>query len=284
MNESGGTARSWGDRFNPVVVKEVRQAMRGGAFHALFLSFLALLVLITLVVALGENVTHDQQMAGRELFVWLIVALGGMLVIAVPLYAGIRMGTEMMTDQFNVFRMTGLSSVRIINGKFVSAMILNMLMVSAAVPLGFTCTLLRGIGLPTIFAVVVATTLFSSVAVLGTISAGCLVRSTVSAIGWCLFTLFGLCFVGMATAIVDFAIIDLGVLEFLGEGLGWLCCAAVPMVIVILFLYSAAVARLNGGRGLAMPGDTPPLKSEYQDYLDWRSTQEAGLRHARRQR
>lgn len=147
------------EKINPVVVKEMRQAMRSGAFPSLLLSLLGLLVLIVVTTTLRHSGNYVDQMVGRSLF-------------------------------------TNLTYV------------LTIMLISAAAPFGFLCTLLRGIG--------------------------------------------------------------------------WLCCTAVPVLVVLMFLYGAALSKIDGRGQYATPA-TPSHKTEYQDYINWRSMRDDELAHAQRQ-
>jgi hypothetical protein len=200
----GGGVRSWAerwrrvdDRLNPIVVKELRQAVRHhGALGLIGVFLVAQLVM--LAVAIGFSDGREVQM-GREIFSLFSHALTGALVLGVPLYAGARLLGECVGEQFDEFRLPGLSFARIFWGKTLSALVLDALVLSVMGPFAYACTLMRGIDLPTIALVMLVNVIFSGAGIMSLLAVACLIRTVSEAIGWGIFALFG---AGVTVAIV----------------------------------------------------------------------------------
>ncbi|HSG66490.1 MAG TPA: hypothetical protein VLD39_15885, partial [Gammaproteobacteria bacterium] len=138
---------------SPVIVKELRQAVRGRFIVAVILLFLAV-QLVTMGIALLVNAVSasniEQAAAGRPVFLTIFGILIGTCIVCIPAYTGIRLAAERSDVNVDLLFITSLEPRSIILGKLGSAMILTALIYSACVPfLAFTY-FLRGVDFPSI--------------------------------------------------------------------------------------------------------------------------------------
>ena len=140
------------DRINPIVIKEVRQAVQSRFIIGLLLLFLLVNVGIIAMFALSRDAIEQQNLsAGRELFEAMLVVLAIACVGLVPLRAGVVFNKERSGTNMDLLYVTTIKAGAIVRGKFWAAMIVSILIVSVCAPfLSFTY-LLRGISLPVIF-------------------------------------------------------------------------------------------------------------------------------------
>ncbi len=180
----------WDDRLSPIVIKELRQAVRSRQA----LGLVALFLIVQLLLFSGWVIVQppDNLEMGRDLFRMLSFALVVVLVIGVPLYAGGRMLYECLNEQIDELRLPGLSFVRIFWGKTWSAMMIDLMVLSTMAPFAYACTLMRGIDLPTIAMILFINTIFSWAGIMSLLAIGCVIRSIPEGIGWGIFTLFGM--------------------------------------------------------------------------------------------
>jgi hypothetical protein len=143
--EPGRIAR-WSDRLNPILVREVRQALKARAFP--------LLVVTVLVgcVGLGLGVTEDvaNAHANGRAFSIALAALVPLVLFVVPMQAYQAMRTELRAGIVEQLLLSRLRPMRIVAGKLGAAMVQYFLYLSLLSPLLATTYLLRGIDVPTI--------------------------------------------------------------------------------------------------------------------------------------
>ncbi|TDJ76775.1 MAG: hypothetical protein E2O39_02750 [Planctomycetota bacterium] len=152
MDEPRGLLRILDDFWNPVLVKEVRQALRGRLFHICFSITLVGVTLVSagMVVAMGNEVSHSE---GRDFFLGLFTCLAIAVIGFVPFTAFNAMGSEWDENTFDLLVISNLRPGRIVLGKVLGALTQAMLFYSAFTPFLVLSFLLRGIDL---FAVIVA--------------------------------------------------------------------------------------------------------------------------------
>lgn len=138
---------------SPVIVKEIRQAVRGRFIVAVLLFFLAVQLLtmgIALLVNAVSGTNLEQTAVGRPVFLTIFGILIGTCIVCIPAYTGIRLAAERSDVNVDLLFITSLEPRSIILGKLGSAMILTLLIYSACVPfLAFTY-FLRGVDFPSI--------------------------------------------------------------------------------------------------------------------------------------
>jgi hypothetical protein len=156
-------SRAVADRVNPIVVKELRQAVRSRLVVAVLLIFLSVCVVtIGLFVMLDPNIATRSR-AGAELFAILMTALALTCQLVVPLYTCVRFSRERNDDNVDLLFITTIRPGAIIRGKFSASMALTGLIFASCLPFLCLTYLLRGIDLPTIFFLLAWTFLNSAV-------------------------------------------------------------------------------------------------------------------------
>ena len=142
--------REW--ELNPIVIKELRQAVRSWAVTGMLLLFLTVLFITSLVflVAQSFDVNADQQLGG-SMFSAFMVILAGASVFFIPLYVGARVAVERQENNPDLLYVSTLSPTRIICGKFFCGAYMALLFFSACMPFMAFTNLLRGVDLPTVF-------------------------------------------------------------------------------------------------------------------------------------
>ena len=229
------------DRLNPIVVKEIRQAVHG-RFLAGLLVFFLVFQLATLGFFLLSNGLSTIDLVsgvayGQQVFGILIGILFFATVFCVPVYAAVRIYSERSVQNMALFFISTLSPRHIITGKLTSNIALVLLMISACMPYLSLTYFLRGIDLPTVFGALVVVLLVSVVAIQSAIFLAALevarmlrVLIGLAGLGW-LFTLF--------SVVLSFAI------ALPGQGVGsWLSSPDLWGPLTFLLALGAALVGL----------------------------------------
>ncbi|MFP2963742.1 ABC transporter permease [Myxococcus sp. 1LA] len=148
-------SQRWGDRLNPLVVKELRQGLRTRVFWVCF----GLMLLACLVVALVAYVDTRQgayARHGQGYFFSFFVCLGVAHFFVIPYSAYRSLAREREDETWVLLVLTGLGPRRILRGKVASFLVQAALYASAAGPFLLFSYFLNGIALPTILMVLVA--------------------------------------------------------------------------------------------------------------------------------
>lgn len=179
--------RQW--ELNPILVKELRQAVRSWAVTGLLLLFLTALFIISLgfLVFQSFDVNPDMQLGG-EMFSWFTGILAVACVLFIPLYMGVRVAAERQENNPDLFYVSTLSPARIILGKFLCGTYMALLFFSACMPFMAFSNILRGVDLPTIFYILFFLFLVVCVVNMIAIFLACIPASRPFKV---LFTLFG---------------------------------------------------------------------------------------------
>lgn len=164
------------DWLNPIVVKELRQAVRSRfLIGVLILLLLAqLLVLGVTLMSQGSDFNWIASRAGGSYFFALFAVLLGVGLIFMPLYSGFRMGLERQTDNSDLLYITALTPRDIVLGKLTSTLLLVAWIYSACAPFMLVSFLLRGISLPIILLILAVAFLIIMMCVQGGILLGSL--------------------------------------------------------------------------------------------------------------
>jgi len=131
-----------GDRFNPIVVKEVRQALKSRQF---VLTFLLLLLAawagsIFGVSYLGESI--DYGSSALMFYAGFLFALCAVTLVIVPFSTFRSIVEERTETTLELLQITGLSPVQIVRGKTMSAMVQVLVYYCAIAPfIAFTALL-----------------------------------------------------------------------------------------------------------------------------------------------
>ena len=146
------------DKLNPIVVKELRQAVQSKFVVVILLLFLIVQLVIVgiyLVVESGpRGIGALEGQAGRQLFSILHAIMLATCLLFIPLYTGIRLGAERADNNVDLLFVTTLPPRAIISGKILASLMLAVMIFSTITPYLFFTYLLRGIDWPTIWLVV----------------------------------------------------------------------------------------------------------------------------------
>lgn len=238
------------DWVNPIVVKELRQAVRSRLVVAALMLFLTLQVGLLGITMLNAEASGrrdtDVFRAGRDLFQKIQVILLGTCLL-VPVYAGIRLGAERSDTNVDLLFISTLRPWAIVSGKLFSAVVLVLLIFSACTPFMTFTYLLRGLDMPTILLILAIDFLAALWAIqaslfLAVVPAPPAVRG--------LFLLAGLgCLIGLFASILTEtrSLLRYGLGPSLDTGEFWAIVLAVVVVVLGLigttFVWSVAVLK-----------------------------------------
>jgi hypothetical protein len=150
LSRMSGWLCSWEP--NPVVVKELRQAVRNWSVTGMLFLFLVILFGAAVAFLVGQSfqIQSSLQM-GRGLSLSFIAILTGASLVFIPLYVGVRLAWERQEHNLDLLYISTLTPGRIIRGKFLCGAYMTLLFFSACMPFMAFTILLRGVDLPTIF-------------------------------------------------------------------------------------------------------------------------------------
>lgn len=156
------SAERFSDRLNPILVKEVRQAMRGRYFKISFWITLTVATLVGLGVLLVTIIEGgNEDVLGQAFF----VAMFGCLVVAaqvfVPFSSFLSMGGEWDENTWDLLVLSNLKPRQIVYGKVFSSFVQSLLYFCTFGPFLVFAFLLRGVDL-TALAVALSVSLFLS--------------------------------------------------------------------------------------------------------------------------
>jgi hypothetical protein len=147
------------DRLNPIVVKELRQAVQSRFVTSVLLLFLIVQLFIVGMALISAGVDavseNPENYLGRSVFRVLQGILLGTCLLFIPGYTGLRLASERSEVNLDLLFITTLRPRAIIWGKFLSALILAVVVFSACAPFMTFTYLLRGIDVPTILLILV---------------------------------------------------------------------------------------------------------------------------------
>jgi hypothetical protein len=150
------------DWINPIVVKELRQAVKSRMVVSILMLFLGLQLFLLGVYLLFGEMRDDRVNwnAGNDVFQWQQGILLWTLMLFVPGYAAVRLGSERSDHNVDLLFISTLHPRSIIAGKFFAALVLAMLVYSTCAPFMTFTYLMRGIDIPTILTVLFIDLLF----------------------------------------------------------------------------------------------------------------------------
>ncbi len=136
------------DRLNPMLVKEVRQALKGRLFIVGYL--LSLIAAFCVVMGM---LMSDARPDGAEISVAMFTCLAVAIFTFVPLSAFMSMGGEWDENTHDLLVLSNLTPRRIVWGKLLSAFVQALIAYSAFLPFFVFAFLLRGVNLPSLLLV-----------------------------------------------------------------------------------------------------------------------------------
>jgi hypothetical protein len=149
------------DWLNPILVKETRQALKSRQFVATFLLMLVASWLISVfgIVLAGAGAEYGNFGGGFFFAYYLVLAVAVFLIV--PFGAFRSLLAERDQHTWEVLSITTLKPRQIVWGKLLSAMVQIFIYYSAITPFMAFAKLLKGIDVPTIATVLVASLLWS---------------------------------------------------------------------------------------------------------------------------
>jgi len=130
------------DRINPVVVKELRQAVRGRLIPIALILYLAVLL-----VFLGVVATAGGSDPGERLVMMYFGTFAFVGIFLIPASLGRRLASERSIEDMDLLFITTLPPARIVAGKLIAGMVLSFVFLSATLPFMATAYLFRGVDL-----------------------------------------------------------------------------------------------------------------------------------------
>lgn len=144
-----------GDWMNPIVVKELRQAVQSRFVVAALLILLTIQLAATGIYLLLARDPMNNFDSGRYVFMVLFGILLAVGMLFVPLYSGVRLAAERSETNLDLLFITTIKPRSIIAGKLLAAVMLTVLIFSACLPFLTFTYFLRGIDLPSMAVVLV---------------------------------------------------------------------------------------------------------------------------------
>ena len=246
MTSQGGVRSRLDDWLNPIVVKELRQAVQGK-----FVAAALLLLLIVQLAALGIYIVSSGDFAGRydagrNAFMFLLAILMAICLIFVPAYTAIRLAFERDTNVDLLF-VTTIKPSAIVWGKLFAALTITVLIFSACMPFMVFTYWLRGIDLPSIFVLLMASFLVVAVAVQLATFVACLPSGRVLKILLSLLALILFLQAFIATLTWSYYSLSTGIGSRLGSWTFWGPASAVILIAaaVLGLLFSLSVAMIK---------------------------------------
>jgi hypothetical protein len=139
------------DRLNPILVKEVRQSLRGKYFRVLFWITLGVgtLIGLSVVASLGGG---DSDETGQVFFMSMFGVLSAAVHCFVPFSAFLSTSAEWDENTYDLLVISNLRPRQIVQGKLLSALIQALLYYSTFGPFLVFAFLLNGVDLLSIVA------------------------------------------------------------------------------------------------------------------------------------
>ncbi|MEM6391600.1 MAG: hypothetical protein AAF797_02375 [Planctomycetota bacterium] len=139
---------------NPIVVKELRQAVNSRLVVGVLTLMLAVLWLIMMIALLDYDPRGGlDTSAGAELFSVFQGVLLATCMLFVPVYVGVRLAAERASATADLLYVTTIRPSSVVWGKLLAGMVVTVLVFSACAPFMIVTYLMRGIDLPTILLV-----------------------------------------------------------------------------------------------------------------------------------
>lgn len=146
------------DAMNPIVVKELRQAVQSKFVVTVLMLFLAVQLVVMGIYLVSNTIEGRLEsaafQAGRDVFMILQCIMLGTCLLFIPAYTGMRLAAERSEVNVDLLFVSTLKPRSIIWGKFVAALVLVILIISACTPFMAFTYFLRGIDLPAIYFIV----------------------------------------------------------------------------------------------------------------------------------
>lgn len=211
MKSIGASLEKINDRLNPIVVKELRQAVQGKFLVVVIVCFLCVqLLTMGLFLVIDKSISESFD-AGLKIFRVLLWNLFATCLLCIPAYTGIRLANERADANVDLLFITTLRPQSIIWGKFLAGIVITILLYSACMPFMTFTYLLRGIDLPSIFILLVFNFIVVAVGIQSAILVGCIptnrVFKVILGVAWFVMILIAINIITVfSLLLVDFGI------------------------------------------------------------------------------
>ena len=135
------------DRLNPILVKEVRQALRGRYFKVMFWLTLAVATVVGLMVVATGAVEEDIEAFGQPFFVFMFACMSAAVHAFTPFWAYLSTSAEWDENTHDLLVLSNLRPLQIVLGKLLSALTQALLYYSTFGPFLVFAYLLNGVDL-----------------------------------------------------------------------------------------------------------------------------------------
>ncbi len=136
------------DGMNPILVKEMRQALKSRQFVVTFMLLLVVAWIVSAAAAIFAPAAMEFGSAGHTLFLIYYGILAFAVIVIVPFGAHRSMLTERDQNTYELLSISSLTPRQIVNGKLLSAMVQSFVYYSAITPFIAFASLLQGFDLP----------------------------------------------------------------------------------------------------------------------------------------
>ena len=254
MKSIANTFEKINDSLNPIVVKEVRQAVQGKFLVVVLMLFLVV-QLFAMGIFLATQPASWSFNAGQNIFMILLGILSATCLLFVPAYTGIRLASERSDANVDLLFITTLRPRSIIWGKFLAALILTVLLYSACMPFMTFTYLLRGIDLPSIFILLAFNFIIIATGIQSAILIGCIpvnrVFKAILGVLW-LAAVVGIFF---ATIRLSGELLNAGIGSRFDSWLFWrgalsVLGVGVALIGLLVLLSTAVISPLSANRAL----------------------------------
>ena len=257
MKEQAGILQRIDDAFNPIVVKELRQAVQGKFVAAVLIMLLIIqLTAVGLIIINSRDITTNFD-AGRDAFMILQSIMLGICLLFVPAYTAFRLGSERSDSNVDLLFITTIRPRAIIGGKIFASLAITVLIFSACMPFMVFTYWLRGIDLPSIFVMLA----FSFLIVVGAVHLATFIASIpANRVFKILLGVGGLCILPqmfVASLTLSFSLLQSGVGSRLNSWEFWGPASAVILIVLtmiglLFFMSVALITPISANRALAV--------------------------------
>ncbi len=148
------------DLLNPIIVKELRQVVRGKFFWGVLILFLGFQCAVLSMSIADRGLTSHN--VGAETLTFLFGILFFASFVAIPIYNGFKFSNERNDGSDELLFITTITPETIVKGKFYAAMVFIFLIFSAFSPFMAMTFFLSGVDLPMTFLALVFALLLSA--------------------------------------------------------------------------------------------------------------------------
>lgn len=233
----------WGERFDPIVTKETRQALKSRAFPVSFVAMLALCWFASVInlATLWDRIGTDEE--GPRFFVWYLAGLLMAVCFVVPTGLYRSVVSEFEGQTFEMLVITSLSPRQIVLGKLKSASVQMLAYFAAAAPFVSFTYLLQGLSIPGILCALAIAFVAGFSACMASLMLGSLAKQSAWQVFCLLLSLgFGGIAYGVGMGAADAIISEGSGLATIGAGLG---CFAYVFLFFSLLTLGVSIAQFT---------------------------------------